>query len=496
MTQSQIQKGQDMQRRNKKMESNDLSSIQEKAQDVLSQAGWLIWMEVCKVIDDDATATSAPGDANVQDNFFRVQVEPTCTVEDVKKEITKRWNILEKNQFITVPDIGNKPIFNGRVVDLLRRYKTSDTIDKRRNKSSTSVTGNDRRSNENDVPVIRLTVQKKIWDPLLESQMEIASIIREEEDERDELLQAFMVQRLAKHDYDGYPLQVVENQTSTLHCHKCFLEKHPDQHITVGRQVQQMHVGQQRQEQQQQNKARNDIVANVGNEASGRSNSDTASSSTRDPSIGENPSYVLCTSCYEADAGQKMSSDPYKDLADLATTIARQHAAHAAWFGGWGHMCGHPSVCCTGDVVPKSFRIDRLTADTGRHRDGRRRRRQSSLGIKTNRDVPVFHKGVRLKVLLHDDVKKILEEIGVTDWQTVETDMVVENENMILQNFFRYRNKLKSSEKIWHRLRDELKERHGQFDEEPVSYTAARLDKYALQEIVYVVQAYVRDGDY
>lgn len=63
------------------------------------------------------------------------------------------------------------------------------------------------------------------------------------------------------------------------------------------------------------------------------------------PFVCECANFAFCTKCWTKDSGRNpREGDPHDFIESMAIQVGRRMAGTAAWFGGKGHMCGHPVI--------------------------------------------------------------------------------------------------------------------------------------------------------
>jgi hypothetical protein len=115
--------------------------------------------------------------------------------------------------------------------------------------------------------------------------------------------------------------------------------------------------------------------------------------------------YALCSICYNKDTGQTVCQDPDQALVQMAEELGARFAGPASWFGGPGRSYGLPSINFPSEIVPRRYRHSSYANK-----------------VKIDRTTQVLHKGVNVKIVFDDDVRRILTEAG-EEWKSLELNM-------------------------------------------------------------------------
>uniref|UniRef100_A0A6U2HPC0 Uncharacterized protein n=1 Tax=Pseudictyota dubia TaxID=2749911 RepID=A0A6U2HPC0_9STRA len=198
--------------------------------------------------------------------------------------------------------------------------------------------------------------------------------------------------------------------------------------------------------------------------------------------------FALCTSCHRNDDGWAAPADPYAALEEKAVKLGRKMASIGCWFGGRGHLCGHPSVTVDDGPIPRRHRTD-MKSETDR---------SSRHGIVVNGPRQVLHRGVRLRVRLTEAVRRTLEENGV-DYCKVEFNKVLPD-GATIEDVISYRDALSRTHHAWGVVAKDLEDKHPFYEtrdgDRARAFPTHKLVSFGLEEAVIELGADISDGDY
>lgn len=303
--------------------------------------------------------------------------------------------------------------------------------------------------------IVSLLLERASPDPRLAALFDMVRM--SDAEERFELMATMMKSRRAGGCYcggsDDWPMNVVrdsdEGLLESLCCARCFFRKRPGCVTTVGGEVKELLY-----------------CSDCG--------------------------FSICSRCrHRADERWDPPEDPYEALAELAVGLGGKMAGFAAWFGGRGHFCGHPRVECRDGIAPRAYRGRYVASDASREE-----KREREPGVPVRRETKVLHDGVRMRIVLSEEVRAIL---GSRNTSGVEVDRVLPA-GATCQDVMSYRGALKSSKDLWPIVAGHLEDQFSYYrtrdGDQARAYQTTKLLSFGIEEAVYELGANIDDGDY